>query len=195
MRFIVMNRSSVIRGFDIVLALTGGILALPLLLLAAVVVRLTSRGPAIFRQVRLGRNEQPFFCLKLRTMAVDTPSVATHHVTASQVTYVGKVLRRFKLDELPQLWNVLVGEMSLVGPRPCLPSQTEVAKERRVRGVYSVRPGITGPAQVKGIDMSEPVSLAEADDLYALKPRVTAYFVYIILTVIGRGQGDRVREK
>jgi O-antigen biosynthesis protein WbqP len=129
-------------------------------------IRSTSEGPALFRQVRVGRDEKPFVCLKLRTMYAGTPSVPTHDAPAAAATRLGLVLRRWKLDELPQLWNVLVGEMSLVGPRPCLPSQHELIAERRRRGVFSIRPGVTGLAQVSGVDMSDPVGCAALDARY-----------------------------
>src|SRR5690606_22830348 len=109
------------------------------------------------------RGEAVFVCYKLRTMAPGTPDRGTHEVSVAAVTPLGRFLRKMKLDELPQLWNVLVGEMSLVGPRPCLTSQGAVIAARRARGVYAVRPGVTGPAQVLGVDMSTPEQLAEID--------------------------------
>ncbi len=102
-------------------------------------------------------------------------------------------LRRTKLDELPQLWNVLKGEMSLVGPRPCLLNQHELIEERVKRGVFDVRPGITGLAQVNGIDMSTPKLLAETDARMLHANSIASYFRYIVLTVAGKGAGDRIR--
>lgn len=126
-------------------------------------------------------------------MAQGAPSVATHEVGASHITKLGAVLRRVKLDELPQLWNVLKGEMSLVGPRPGLPNQLELAEARRRWGVFTVRPGVTGPGQVNDVDMSTPERLAKIDATWTKRPTVLKYFTYIVMTVIGRGQGDRVR--
>ncbi|RWC62571.1 sugar transferase [Mesorhizobium sp.] len=138
----------------------------PVLVLAILAVRASSPGPAIFSQTRVGRDGRLFRCHKLRTMYVGTPSLPSHEAPASSVTSVGKVLRKFKLDELPQFWNVLKGEMSLVGPRPCLPTQTELIECRRRLGVLAALPGITGLAQIKGIDMSNPKLLAETDAAY-----------------------------
>lgn len=181
-----------LRGIDIGAAFFGGLVCFPLVLVLGLLVKASSPGPALFRQVRLGRDEKPFVCLKLRTMAQGTVSAATHEVSVAAVTPLGKILRRLKLDELPQLWNVLIGEMSLVGPRPGLPQQLELAEQRRLRGVFAVRPGVTGPGQVNDIDMSTPSKLAEIDADYALNPTVGAYIRYIVLTISGRGQGDRV---
>lgn len=154
------------RAFDLVLAVPLTLLACPFVMAAAVWIRLTSAGPALFAQERIGRHEKPFRCMKLRTMHEGTRNLPTHEVGENAVTSPGKILRRLKLDELPQLWNVLKGEMSLVGPRPCLPTQTELIKRRRELGVYRLRPGITGLAQVEGIDMSDPEKLAAKDAEY-----------------------------
>lgn len=126
-------------------------------------------------------------------MKPGTASVASHLADGSSITGWGRFLRRTKLDELPQLWNVLKGEMSLVGPRPCLPNQTELIFERAQRGVFVARPGITGLAQVQGIDMSNPQRLAEVDAEMLRDFSVADYFRYIFLTALGRGAGDRVR--
>lgn len=154
------------RPIELVSALVGGIVLLPLAALVAVAIRLESRGPALFSQVRVGRHEQLFRCHKFRSMRVDTPERPTHDMVRSDITRVGRFIRATKLDELPQLWNVVRGEMSLVGPRPCLPQQTALIEARRRRGVYELRPGITGLAQVEGIDMSVPEKLARVDALY-----------------------------
>ncbi|AZO63156.1 MAG: sugar transferase [Mesorhizobium sp.] len=138
----------------------------PVVLIAMLAVRATSSGPAIFSQPRVGRGGAVFACHKLRTMHRNTPSLPTHEAPAGSVTAVGRVLRATKIDELPQLWNVLKGEMSLVGPRPCLPTQTELIGHRRRLGVLSALPGITGLAQIKGIDMSDPKLCAETDAAY-----------------------------
>ena len=114
---------------------------------------------------------------------------------ASAITQVGAFLRLTKLDELPQLWNVLKGEMSLVGPRPYLFSQVALIVERAERQVFNVRPGITGLAQIQGIDMSTPRLLAETDARMLQDLGLTAYFTYIIKTVTGAGRGDRIRQE
>jgi lipopolysaccharide/colanic/teichoic acid biosynthesis glycosyltransferase len=128
-------------------------------------------------------------------MKKDTASVASHLASANAITPFGHFLRRTKLDELPQLWNVLKGEMSLVGPRPCLFNQEELIDERESRGVLSARPGITGLAQVNDIDMSTPRLLAETDQKMLKNLTVGAYFKYIFMTVAGKGAGDRVPGK
>lgn len=154
------------RAFDLAAAALGLVLASPVLALLAVAVRMTSPGPALFRQPRVGRNEKSFVCLKFRTMHTGTPSVPTHEAPAGSLTALGAILRRWKLDELPQLWNVVKGEMSLVGPRPCLPNQNELIAARRRRGVFALRPGVTGLAQISGVDMSDPEKCAEFDGRY-----------------------------
>jgi len=167
--------------------------AFPFLLVAGIAIRLSSPGPAVFSQIRVGREGRHFTCYKLRTMALGTKHVGTHEVPAASITPVGKMLRATKLDELPQLWNVLRGEMSLVGPRPCLPVQEELIEERRERGVLTILPGITGLAQVEGIDMSEPRRLAERDADYLSRRSLAFDLKILVWTVLGKGQGDRVR--
>jgi O-antigen biosynthesis protein WbqP len=175
------------RALDLVLTVPLALLACPLVALAAAWIRLTSPGPVFFAQERVGRHEKPFRCLKLRTMYEGTRSLPTHEVGGEAVTRAGRTLRRLKLDELPQLWNVLKGEMSLVGPRPCLPTQTELIEHRRALGVYALRPGITGLAQVHGIDMSDPRKCADADARY-LRDRTTGMDAKIMFWTVLGGQ-------
>lgn len=185
--------AAAIRSCDVIAAILCGVLSLPVLLTAAAMVRLDSPGPALFRQERVGQDERIFMCYKLRTMAQGTVAAGTHEVSAASVTALGRWLRRLKLDELPQLWNVIRGDMSLVGPRPCLPNQTQLIEERRTRGVYAVRPGITGRAQVIGLDMSRPRELAIEDALWARRPNLREYLRLVFLTAVGKGQGDAIR--
>ncbi|MAL91687.1 Putative undecaprenyl-phosphate N-acetylgalactosaminyl 1-phosphate transferase [Stutzerimonas frequens] len=180
-----------IRVFDFVFSFLGLLFGFPLLVVLAI-IGLFDTGSPIFRQVRVGRNQKPFTLVKFRTMKVDTASVATHLASSASVTQFGSFLRRTKLDELPQLWNVLKGEMSLVGPRPGLFNQEELTAERAKRGVYDVRPGITGLAQVSEIDMSTPTLLAETDQQMIQSLTLKNYFKYIFMTVTGKGSGDRV---
>lgn len=126
-------------------------------------------------------------------MKVDTASVASHLASTSSITPFGGFLRKTKLDELPQLWNVLKGEMSLVGPRPGLFNQEELTKARDDKRIYDVRPGITGLSQVNEIDMSTPVLLAKTDRQMLDNLNLANYFKYIVLTVSGKGSGDRVK--
>jgi len=183
-----------IRLFDFFFSLFGLLFGFPVLLLL-VVIGFFDTGSPVFRQERVGRNKKPFTLVKFRTMKKDTASVASHLASASAITPFGHFLRRTKLDELPQLWNVLKGEMSLVGPRPCLFNQEELIAEREQRGVLAARPGITGLAQVNDIDMSTPVLLAETDQKMLENLTVGAYFKYIFMTVAGKGAGDRVPGK
>ncbi len=183
-----------IRVFDFVFSLLGLVIGLPVLLLLTV-IGLFDTGSPIFRQVRVGRHQKPFTLIKFRTMKVDTASVATHLASSASITRFGHFLRKTKLDELPQLWNVLKGEMSLVGPRPGLFNQEELTAERARRGVYAVRPGITGLAQVSEIDMSTPALLAETDQKMIQSLTVADYFKYIFMTVAGKGAGDRIVHK
>jgi lipopolysaccharide/colanic/teichoic acid biosynthesis glycosyltransferase len=148
----------------------------------------------IYRQSRVGRLKKTFNLIKFRTMYVNAPSVATHIASASYITPFGFFLRKSKLDELPQLWNVLIGDMSLVGPRPSLINQEELINEREKRGVYSVRPGITGLAQINKIDMSTPQLLAEIDSKMIREFNTIVYFKYIFYTLIGQGFGDRIKK-
>src|SRR5690606_22578767 len=178
--------------FDIVFSLLGLVFGLPLLFLLTL-IGLFDTGSPIFRQVRVGRHQKPFTLVKFRTMKLDTASVATHLASNSYITRFGHFLRKTKLDELPQLWNVLKGEMSLVGPRPGLFNQEELTQERAKRGVYEARPGITGLAQVNEIDMSTPALLAETDARMLSSLTVADYFKYIFMTVAGKGAGDRVK--
>jgi|TARA_B100001105_G_C22297566_1_gene402337 lipopolysaccharide/colanic/teichoic acid biosynthesis glycosyltransferase len=184
----------VIRVLDILFATLGLVFGLPFLV-AIYVVGLLDTGSPLFRQERVGRCKKPFILVKFRTMAPETKSVASHLADSSSITPVGRFLRRTKLDELPQLWNVLKGEMSLVGPRPCLFNQVELIQERESRGVLDARPGITGLAQVNDIDMSTPQLLAETDAVMLRSLDLKHYFRYILQTVTGKGAGDRVKSR
>jgi O-antigen biosynthesis protein WbqP len=180
------------RLLDFIFSLLGLVLGMPALLIIYL-LGLFDTGSPLFRQERVGRDQRPFTLVKFRTMRADTASVASHLVDVSAVTCFGAFLRRTKLDELPQLWNVLKGEMSLVGPRPCLFNQTELIRERASLMIFNARPGITGLAQVNNIDMSTPKLLAETDARMLQELTVAAYFKYIFMTVGGKGSGDVVK--
>jgi len=180
------------RVFDIVFSFIG-LLFLSPLLIVLIVVGYFDTGSPLFRQERVGKGMRPFRLMKLRSMQMNAPSVATHLANPSSITHFGSFLRRSKLDELPQLWNVLVGDMSLVGPRPNLFNQKELIEARESRGVYSILPGITGLAQINKIDMSTPQLLAETDAKMIQELNTLGYFKYIFLTVFGKGFGDRVK--
>lgn len=181
-----------IRFVDILLSLAGLVLGAPVLLLIYC-AGLFDTGSPLFFQERVGRYRRPFTLIKFRTMDIDTASVASHLASRSSVTRLGAVLRKTKLDELPQLWNVLKGEMSLVGPRPGLFNQEQLLHERDIRKVFEARPGITGLAQVSGIDMSTPELLAETDAKMLRQLTLSYYFKLILMTVLGQGSGDRIR--
>jgi lipopolysaccharide/colanic/teichoic acid biosynthesis glycosyltransferase len=151
--------AAVKRSLDIAAALSGLILASPLLLAAALAVKLGSRGPIFFRQERMGRNFRPFRIYKFRTMVPDAPNLGAQ-ITAGadpRITRVGHLLRKSKIDELPQLINVLLGDMSLVGPRPEVPKYVEMFPDD-YREILSVRPGITDPASIKYRDESSTLA-------------------------------------
>lgn len=180
-----------LRVFDLLFSLAGLLIVSPVLLVLLVVGYFDTGSP-LFTQQRVGRHQRPFTLVKFRTMQKDTAHVASHLASRDAITPFGHFLRRTKLDELPQLWNVLKGEMSLVGPRPCLLSQQELIAERAERKVFDVRPGITGLAQINGIDMSQPERLAEIDSQMIQRQSVAQYLRLILATVAGNGQGDRV---
>jgi len=180
-----------IRLFDFIFSFVGLLFLWPVGLILYV-IGLFDTGKPVFVQERVGKNKKPFNLYKFRTMTVDTKSVATHLSNQSSITKFGGFLRKTKLDELPQLFNVLKGDMSLVGPRPNLYNQIELIEERDKRGVYNVTPGITGLAQINEIDMSTPKKLAEVDAEMIESLTVGDYFKYIFATVGGKGQGDRV---
>ena len=180
------------RFFDLILA-SLGLIALAPLIFGLAIIGVFDSGSPFFKQRRLGINQKPFILIKFRTMDKDTISIATHLVSSDSIRPFGRFLRRTKLDELPQLWNVLRGDMSLVGPRPNLPNQLELINAREMLGVFSVRPGITGLAQINNIDMSEPSLLAETDLRMIETMSIRNYLRYIILTFLGKGQGDQTK--
>ncbi len=173
------------RLFDILLSLIGLLLLFPLFVILYFFL-LFDTGRPIFKQLRVGRYQKTFIFYKFRSLKPEVESIPSHLIDPVVITPLGKILRRTKLDELPQLWNVFKGDMSLVGPRPCLPTQVELIKERQHRGVYDFRPGITGLAQVKGVDMSTPRLLAKTDALMTKNLSIKNYFIYIFATVLGK---------
>jgi len=181
-----------IRALDFIFSLFGLILGLPVLI-TVYIIGLFDTGSPLFRQERLGKHQKKFILLKFRTMTVGTASVASHSVDQAAITNIGAFLRKTKLDELPQLWNVLKGEMSLVGPRPGLENQTELSRYRQLHNVFAVRPGITGLSQVSGLDMSTPEQLAIKDAAMIASLNLGLYFKLIFVTVAGKGQGDAAK--
>jgi len=178
------------RLFDFAIAAIGLLPAALITALFCPLVWLETHANPIFAQRRVGRNGKPFTMYKLRTMRADTPDRASHEIGVMAVTRSGHLLRRTKIDELPQLLNVLLGQMSFVGPRPCLPTQTQLVAARSRLGVSALRPGITGVAQLAGIDMSQPERLAEVDAQYLGHWSLRGDLAILIATALGRGAGD-----
>lgn len=174
------------RVFDFFLAMLLLVIFLPLMLLVAIMVKFTSKGPIIFWSQRAGKNNQLFWMPKFRTMLIETPNVATHLLVGANqyLTPVGSFLRKSSLDELPQLWSVICGDMSFVGPRPALFNQSDLIELRTAVGVHSLTPGITGWAQINGRDelaLSEKVSF----DQEYLQRQSLAFDIHILwLTLI-----------
>jgi lipopolysaccharide/colanic/teichoic acid biosynthesis glycosyltransferase len=179
------------RLFDIIFSFLGIVILLPVGIVLYI-IGLFDTGSPVFKQERVGKNKKPFVLYKFRTMHINTQSVATHLTNQNAVTGFGAFLRKTKLDELPQLVNVLKGDMSLVGARPCLYNQEELIIEREKQGVFNYLPGITGLAQINEIDMSTPVKLAEIDAKMYRTLNLAHYFKYIFATISGKGQGDRI---
>jgi len=170
-----------IRILDIIFSILGLILFLPLFILV-IFVGFFDTGYPFFIQKRVGLNLKKFTLIKFRTMKIGTLSSGTHLIDPSNITRFGYFLRKLKLDELPQLLNVFMGHMSLVGPRPCLPSQRRLIIERKKRGVYKVKPGVTGLAQISRINMSTPVFLAKTDERMIRNMNLFYYLHCILLT-------------
>lgn len=181
------------RPVDLALGVPAAVVALPIVALCALIVVVTSGWPPFIYQVRVGARERPIRVLKLRTMRQGVPVVAKASLErdASLYTPPGPFLRRTSLDELPQLWNVLRGDMSLVGPRPALPSQEDLLALRRRHGVTRLRPGITGLAQVLGRESLTLSTKARAEALYARRASLRLDLGIMLWTIravlFGRG--------
>ena len=172
-----------IRLFDFLISFLGLVILSPILILLFV-LGFFENGSPLFFQKRIGLNKKIFTLIKFRTMQKDTESVATHLINNSMITPYGSFLRSTKLDETPQLLNVLFGDMSFVGPRPCLSNQKKLIRERKKRGVFKIKPGITGLAQVSGINMKTPTLLAKTDQQMIKKINLYHYFYFIFKTLI-----------
>lgn len=181
-----------IRILDLLLSIIGIILLLPIIVLLFI-IGLFDTGSPLFIQERLGKDRKPFKLIKLRTMLIGTAQVGTHLANANDITHFGRFLRKTKLDEIPQLINVIWGDMSLVGPRPGLIKQTELRNERVKRNVFNKRPGITGLGQINEIDMSTPKKLSHYDKIMNENLNACLYFQIILATIRGKGSGDRVK--
>ncbi len=181
----------IIRLFDILFSFLGILFLSPIFLILFFLILINSKSPMFF-QVRIGKNMKKFHIIKFRTMKIDTENKPTHLINKDHVTKFGKILRKTKLDEIPQLICVLKGDMSLVGPRPCLINQKELINERKKKNIFSVRPGITGLAQIYGFDMSNPKVLCSIERKMLINLNLKNYFKYLFLTFLGKGFGDRI---
>ena len=181
-----------LRILDLLLASIALILLLPLIIVVYFIIYLDNKSPLFFQE-RIGKNKKIFILIKFRTMKIGTQNCATHLVDSSKVTTLGNLLRKTKIDELPQLLNVIKGEMSLVGPRPCLPTQKELINLRNYYNLYDFLPGITGLSQIKSIDMSDPITLSKTDYKMMRNLNLFKYFYYLIMTIFGKGIGDRTK--
>ena len=189
-----MQTSKSIRIYDILFSTLILISLSPIMIFIFTICFFESGSP-IFIQERVGMYQKPFKLIKFRTMKLNTPSKASHLIRDNSVTRFGKIIRLLKLDELPQLINVLKGDMSLVGPRPCLFNQFELIKLREKYKIDNVKPGITGLSQIKGIDMSNPKRLVKSDFLMISTINQIDYFKYLFLTFFGKGRGDKVKKE
>ncbi len=184
------GKSSLKRIFDLAIAIAIAPFAFIVCALATLPILVESKASPFFWQRRLGYHQRPFDLLKLRTMHPNTPVGGSHEIGPNSILKCGRMLRKLKIDELPQLWNVVRGDMSLVGPRPGLEIQTELAKARQDHRVFELLPGITGVSQVRGLDMSTPELLAEMDATYLGPWRVKRDLEILGQTLFGRGSGD-----
>ena len=185
------------RLFDIAASFLGIIVFSPLFLLLIFIIKITSPGSAFFRQKRIGKGKKYFDILKFRTMYKETPSEKPTHLLENPYNYItpiGRFLRRTSLDEIPQLFNIIIGDMSMVGPRPALWNQTDLVAERDKFGVNDLRPGLTGLAQIKGRD-ELPINVkASYDGEYVKKMSLLFDLRIIFLTIIAVIKGEGVKE-
>tara|TARA_Y100001970_G_scaffold269890_1_gene363075 strand:- start:1439 stop:2008 length:570 start_codon:yes stop_codon:yes gene_type:complete len=189
-----MKGLKIIRFLDIFISFWALLILSPLMIIIFCLIFIENRSP-LFYQERVGINMKKFQLVKFRTMLPGTKSCPTHLVNVANISSIGRILRKSKLDEIPQFWNVFKGEMSLVGPRPCLFSQLDLIEIRKKYNLHKVKPGITGLAQIKGIDMSKPSLLARTDYEMIRNLNLKRYLYFIFLTIIGKGFGDRAKDK
>lgn len=156
------------RVFDFFISLIGTIILSPIILILSVIIKCTSEGPILFKQRRIGIDNTEFEIYKFRTMRIDTPNVATHLLENPEqwITPIGKVMRKTSLDELPQLFNILKGDMSIVGPRPALYNQYDLNEMRTKLGIHKILPGLTGWAQINGRDAIDLIDKVRYDKYY-----------------------------
>ncbi|MEO2075942.1 MAG: sugar transferase [Bacillus sp. (in: firmicutes)] len=185
------------RILDVILSLAGLVLIAPAILLIMIYIKFDSKGPVIFKQRRVGKNKKEFYIYKFRTMKIDTPrDVPTHLLENPDVyiTKIGRVLRKSSFDELPQILNILKGDMSIVGPRPALWNQQDLLKERDKYGANHVQPGLTGWAQINGRDELPIIIKAKLDGEYAEKMSFTFDVKIFFSTMLSVVKGKDVKE-
>ena len=184
------------RFSDILFGLLILIILSPLLLIITLVIKFDSKGPTLFSQRRIGKNNREFVLYKFRSMRTDTPNVATHLMKDSQnyITSCGSFLRKSSLDELPQLLNIIKGDMTFIGPRPALFNQYDLTKLRTKRGVHTLRPGISGWAQVNGRDSLAISKKVELDAYYLKNHNLALDLKILFLTVLKVVKGDGIIE-
>jgi O-antigen biosynthesis protein WbqP len=175
------------RVLDFIIALIGVIALLPLLILLIIAIKLDSKGPILFTQVRIGKNKKNFNILKFRTMSIETPKDTPTHLLENPeqyITKVGRLLRKTSLDELPQLWNILIGDMSIVGPRPALWNQFDLIDERDKYSANDILPGLTGWAQINGRDELLIQNKAKLDGEYVQRMSLSFDFKCFVKTIV-----------
>ena len=182
------------RLLDFVLSLIGIIVLMPVFIIIGILIKVDSRGPVIFKQKRYGKNKQPFYIYKFRTMASDAPqNVATKDLNDSKkyITKIGAFLRRTSLDELPQLFNILLGQMTIVGPRPVVLKEENLIIARDLYGANDIKPGITGWAQINGRDLLSIEEKAKLDGYYVenmgFKMDIKCFFKTVKYVLKGEG--------
>lgn len=185
------------RIFDIILSSIAIVLFIPLFIIVSIFIKTTSKGPIIFKQERSGINRKPFYIYKFRSMKSTTPSnIPTKDLVdpVSHITKVGKFIRKTSIDELPQLFNILKGEMSFVGPRPLLCSEVDVLERRELYNANSIRPGLTGLAQINGRDILDSQSKAKIDGDYMMRMGLLYDFKIICNTFFYVFSGQGIKE-
>ena len=183
------------RTMDIVSSLVGLILLSPLFLLVAILIKLDSKGPIIFKQIRIGKNSKPFYIYKFRSMKIYAPNLSTEEVINASdfTTKVGKFIRKTSIDELPQLVNILKGDMSIVGPRPVIEREVRLLEIRKECNVDSILPGITGLAQINGRDNIDDYEKVKYDFEYLSKRNLVLDIKIIINTVLKVAKSEGIK--
>ena len=177
-----MLRKKFIRMIRDFICIIGLLIISPFLFFAAIAIIIEDGMPILFIQERIGKNQSIFNIIKIRTLKIGAPNIGTHQLENEYKLKCGKLIRKIKLDEFPQLINVLKGDINLIGPRPGLVSQIDLTQNRNAKGIYDIKPGITGLSQVLGYDMSDPAKLAEIDKMYIQKQSLYVDFLILIST-------------